>query len=149
LFEQALEFARLGGMIDITTGASKYTDPYKSVMYALEKGISIEKLTYSSDGHAGLSKLDDQGQQIGFRSAPIDQNLAETVNLVKHGGLSVSDAFKLVCTNPAKNLGISQKGRIAVGCDADMCWFDQDLQLLDVFALGTRVMNNGTILLNE
>ncbi|MEM9681155.1 MAG: beta-aspartyl-peptidase, partial [Bacteroidota bacterium] len=39
LFDHAIAFAKLGGMIDITTGASKYTDPFKAVLYALDEGV--------------------------------------------------------------------------------------------------------------
>lgn len=146
LFEQAMEFAKLGGIIDITTGASKYTDPYKSVLYALESGVSIHKMTYSSDGHAGLTKMDASGKPIGLRKAPFDQNLAEVVKLVQLGGIPISDAFRLITTNPATNLGLKNKGRIAPHCDADMCWFDEQLQLCDVFAHGQQLMKAGQIL---
>ncbi len=146
LFDQAIEFAKKGGIIDITTGASKYTDPYKSVIYALTKGASIDKLTFSSDGHAGLSKMDANGKQIGFKKAPIDQNLQETVKLIQQGGLPISDAIKLVTINPATNLGLKKKGRIAVGADADMCWFDEKMQLNDVFSKGEALLKSGKIL---
>lgn len=149
LFEQAIEFARLGGMIDITTGASKYTDPHKSVMYALEKGISIDKMTYSSDGHAGLSKLNTEGQQIGFRSAPFDQNLFETIQLIRQAQMSPAQAFRLITTNPAANLGLKNKGRIAPGYDADLCCFDEQWQLSDVFAHGKPVMLDQKITFNS
>lgn len=147
LFEQAMEFAKLGGIIDITTGASKYTDPYKSVLYALESGVPIEKMTFSSDGHAGLTKFNAQGEAIGLRQAPFDQNLAEVVKLVQLGGIPIAEAFQLITTNPATNLGLANKGRIAPGCDADMCWFDEQLQLCDVFTHGKPVMRSGKILL--
>ncbi|MCB0438268.1 MAG: beta-aspartyl-peptidase [Mangrovimonas sp.] len=146
LFEQAIEFAKLGGMIDITTGASKYTDPYKSVMYALEKGASIDNITFSSDGHAGLTKLDENGQVIGVRQAPIDQNLQEVVNLIQLGKVAIGDAFKIITTNPARNLGLKNKGQLAVGFDADLCVFDSNLNLVDVFARGQQMMANGKII---
>jgi beta-aspartyl-dipeptidase (metallo-type) len=148
LFEQAMEFAKLGGMIDITTGASKYTDPHKTVLLALENGVDIGKLTYSSDGHAGLSKLDETGRQIGFRSAPFHLNLFETLQLIRQANMSPADAFRLITTNPAANLGLKNKGRIAPGLDADMCWFDDQWQLQDVFAHGKPVMLNQTITFN-
>ena len=146
LFEQAIEFAKLGGMIDITTAASKYTDPYKAVLYGLEKGASIDKMTFSTDGHAGLTKFDDQGNPIGVRAAPIDKNLQETVSLVKQGNLPIEKAFQLVTTNPAKNLGLKHKGSIKVGYDADFCVFDEELTLSDVFAKGKLMMENQTII---
>lgn len=148
LFEQAIEFAQLGGMIDITTGASKYTDPHKTVLYALEQGISIDKLTYSSDGHAGLSKLNAEGNQIGFRSAPFDQNLFETIQLIKQARLSPAQAFRLITSNPAANLGLKNKGRVAPGYDADLCFFDDQWQLCDVIANGKMVMTDGKITFN-
>lgn len=149
LFDQAIEFAKLGGMIDITTGASKYTDPYKSVLYAMEQGVSIDKMTFSSDGNAGLDKLDENGNFIGFRRAPIDQNFAQVVALVKEGGVDISEAFKIITLNPATNLGLANKGRIQVGCDADFCCLDSDLNLQDVFAKGELVMQSGEVLVKE
>jgi beta-aspartyl-dipeptidase (metallo-type) len=146
LFDQAIEFAKLGGMIDITTAASKYTDPYKAVLYALEKGASIDKMTFSTDGHAGLTKFNEQGQPIGVRKAPIDKNLEEVVSLVKKGNLPIEEAFKLITTNPAENLGLKHKGSIKVGYDADFCAFDDDLYLKDVFAKGKLMMEDNTII---
>ena len=149
LFEQAIKFAKLGGMIDITTGASKYTDPYKSVLYALEKGVDISKITFSSDGNAGLEKLDDKGKLIGFRKAPVDKNLEEVISLIKKGGVSIEDAFKIITKNPANNLGLTNKGIIKVGADADFCVFDSDLKLMDVLAHGVLMMENYDLKVND
>ena len=145
LFDQALKFAKLGGIIDITTGASKYTDPYKSVLYALMNGVSIDNMTFSSDGNAGLTKFDAAGNVTGIKRAPIDKNLEEVVLLIQEGGVSISDAFKLITKNPARNLGLKHKGKIEVGFDADLCCFTQDLKLTDVFAKGQQMMKNGNI----
>ena len=149
LFEQAIKFAKLGGMIDITTGASKYTDPYKSVLYALENGVDISKITFSSDGNAGLEKLDDKGKLIGFRKAPVDKNLEEVISLIKKGGVSIEDAFKIITKNPANNLGLTNKGIIKVGADADFCVFDSDLKLMDVLAHGVLMMENYDLKVND
>lgn len=146
LFDQAIEFAKLGGMIDITTGASQYTKPHQSVIYALEKGASIDNITFSSDGHAGLTKFDDHKKPIGVRKAPFDQNLFEVIQLIKKGGVAIEDAFKIITTNPARNLGLQNKGQIAVGYHADLCIFNKDLELLDVFAKGQHMMKDKKIL---
>ena len=139
LFDQAIEFGKLGGMIDITTGASKYTEPHKAVLYALEQGLSIDKITFSTDGHAGLTNFDENGQPIGVKIAQVDKNLEEVVNLIKTG-FPMEEALKLITTNPATNLGLKNKGQIAVGFDADLCCFDADYNLMDVFALGQQMM---------
>lgn len=146
LFEQAIEFAKLGGSIDITTGASKFTDPYKAVLYALEKGAPLENITFSTDGHAVLRKMNENGEVIGAKVAPIDQNLAEVIQLIKKGGLPIEDAFQLITSNPAKNLGLKHKGKIAVGFDADFCVFNQELELTNVFAKGKQLMQNKNII---
>ena len=145
LFEQAIIFAKMGGMIDITTGASKYTDPYKSVLYALENNVSIDNITFSSDGNAGLDKLDDNNNLVGFRSAPFDKNLEEVINLHKLGGVAFEDSLKLITSNPAKNLGLKSKGHIKNNFDADLCFFDSDLKLSSVIANGKFMMKDGDL----
>ncbi len=129
-------------MIDITTGASKYTDPYKMVLHALDKNAPISNITFSTDGNAGLDKKDETGNLIGFRRAPITTNLSETVALIKQGGLNPELAIKLITSNPAKNLGLANKGNISLGADADFCAFDSDWKLTDVFALGKQWMRD-------
>ena len=147
LFDQAIEFAKLGGMIDITTAASKYTEPYKSVLYALDQGVAIDNMTFSTDGHAGLTQWDQNGNAIGLKKASIRENLNEVIHLIKLGGLPPEMALKLVTTGPANNLGLKHKGRIQAGFDADFCLFDDQWKLTDVFAKGNQLMRNGEILL--
>jgi len=146
LFEEAIKFAALGGSIDLTTGASKYTEPYMSVLHALEKGISLDQITFSSDGNAGLDKLDAQGNLIGFRRAVIDQNYLQFKALVQQGGVPTEQALKVITSSPAKNLGLKNKGVIAVGTDADFCCLDEDLVLQDVIAGGKLMMENEEVL---
>ena len=146
LFDQAIEFAKLGGIIDITTGASQYTAPHKSVLYALEQGADIDHMTFSSDGHAGLTKFDTNGKAIGVRVAPFDKNLEEVVLLIKKGKVAIEEAFNLITTNPARNLGLKYKGKIEVGYDADLCCFTKNLKLTDVFAKGQQMMDNGVVI---
>ena len=146
LFDQAITFAKMGGMIDITTGASKYTDPYKSVLYALDNNVSIDNMTFSSDGNAGLDKLDKNNNLVGFKSAPFDKNFEEVINLHKHGGIPIEDALKLITSNPAKNLGLKNKGQVKVNSDADLCFLNSDLKLNTVIANGKFMMQDGDLI---
>ena len=145
LFDQAITFAKMGGMIDITTGASKYTDPYKSVLYALDNNVSIDNMTFSSDGNAGLDKLDKNNNLVGFKSAPFDKNFEEVINLHKLGGIPIEDALKLITSNPAKNLGLKNKGQVKVNSDADLCFLSSDLELNTVIANGKFMMQEGAL----
>lgn len=149
LFEQAILFAKMGGMIDITTGASKYTDPYKSVIHAVDSGVDISRITFSSDGNAGLDKLDSNGRKIGVRKAPFTENYREMCALNKTGGMELQDAIKVITSNPAANLGLKNKGRIAIGADADFCLMDEDLELRDVIAMGKICMKEKDLIIRD
>ncbi len=116
------------------------------MLYALDQGVTIDKMTFSTDGHAGLTKFDEAGNAIGVKVAPVNTNLEQVQALIKHGGLQIEDAFRLNTTNPAKNLGLKRKGKIEVGYDADICCFDNELELSDVFAKGQQMMKNKSIL---
>lgn len=146
LFEQAIEFAKLGGMIDISTGGTKYDLPYKQVLYALENGVSIDNITFSSDGNAGMAIKDENGNGIDLYKAPVDLNLKQVILLIKEAGMSISDALKIITANPARNLSLAQKGVIALGNDADFCFFDSDFNLTDVIARGNRMMENSKVI---
>jgi beta-aspartyl-dipeptidase (metallo-type) len=146
LFEQAIEFAKLGGMIDISTGGTKFDLPYKQVLYALEKGVSINNITFSSDGNAGMAKKDANGNINDLYKAPVELNLKQVLMLIQEAGMSVSDAFKIITTNPARNLSLKQKGTLAVGFDADLCFFDMEFNLTDVISKGKRMMQDSQVI---
>ena len=145
LFEQAIEFGRLGGMIDITTGASKYTDPWRMVTFALDRGLDISKMCFSTDGYAGLDAIDELGNVIGTRPAPIHTNMQQALLLHTQGGLPLSEALKPITLNPATNLGLPQKGRIALGCDADFVVLDQEFKIEQVFCKGMSMMRETSL----
>lgn len=146
LFEEAIRFAKLGGMIDISTGGTKFDEPYKQVLLALEQGVSIDNMTLSSDGNAGVMIKDEEGTIVGYRKAPIDLNFKQVVKLVTNGGVDAAEAFKLITSSPARNLSLPHKGTIAVGNDADFCFLDKDYTLYDVMAKGELMMKDKVIL---
>jgi beta-aspartyl-dipeptidase (metallo-type) len=135
LFEQSIEFAKLGGSIDITTGASKFTDPYKCAIQAFEAGIDFSLVTFSTDGNAGLDKKDEKGNVIGTKPADIGANLEQFKALVK-SGFPEEESIKVVTSNPAKNVGLKSKGFIKLGFDADFCIFDSDWNLISTISQG-------------
>jgi beta-aspartyl-dipeptidase (metallo-type) len=146
LFGRALDFARLGGMIDITTGASQYTQPYQMVQDALEAGIPLTRMTFSTDGNAGLDNTDENGKLNGFKSAPVDTNYLEMKKLVLEAGVPLDQALQLITVNPASNLGLKHKGSIAPGNDADFCCLNDQLEITGVMAKGKIMMKEGEII---
>jgi beta-aspartyl-dipeptidase (metallo-type) len=125
LFFQGIEFAKMGGMIDITTGASQYIPPYKGVLVALENGVSINNMTFSSDGNGGVKKIDPVTGEETYTIAPINSNLDQLKKLIFDGGLDPNEAFKLLTVNAAKTMALKGKGLLQAGYDAEICLFDE------------------------
>lgn len=146
LFRQAIDFAKMRGMIDISTGGTKFTEPYKAVLMALENGVAIDQMTFSSDGNAGVRRFDPQTGADTYTLAPLHLNLEQTVKLITEGGLAPKDAFKLITENPAKVMNLKGKGQLAPGFDADFCFFDADYKLQSVIANGVTFMQDGEII---
>lgn len=146
LFEQGLAFARLGGMIDISTGGTQFDAPYRCVLRALEAGVALDRLTFSSDGRGGVRKTDPETGRVTYTPAPLDLNLKEMRALVQEGELPLEQALCLLTANPARTMKLKAKGRIEVGYDADLCLMDEALNLTDVFARGEWVMKEGEVI---
>ena len=138
LFEQCVEFAKMGGMMDISTGGTKFVDPWVAVGLALEMGAPLENLTFSSDGHGGVKRVDPLTGEVTYTPAPLDINYKAFVHLVKDGVLPIEKALSLITTNPAKNLSLKNKGRIKVGADADFVVLDENLAISEVYASGRK-----------
>ncbi len=143
LFNQAIEFAKMGGMIDVSTGGSQFTEPYKAILYALDKGASINNMTFSSDGNGGVRRVNPETKEETYTLAPLDGNLVQTIKLIKEGGITPKDAFKLITINAAKTMNLKNKGKIEVGYDADFCFFSPTFELHTVISLGKVMMTNG------
>lgn len=146
LFLQGIEFARLGGIIDISTGGTKYCEPYLSVLEGLDAGISIDNMTFSSDGNAGVRRKNPETGEDTYRIAPLDKNLEQTIRLITDGGLTPDKAFRLITVNPARNMKLNGKGKVAVGADADLTLFDDAWNLQCVIARGHMMMRDGAII---
>ncbi len=137
-------------MIDISTGGTKFDEPYKQVLLALDQGVSMDNITFSSDGNAGVMIKNEEGGEItGYRKAPIDLNFKQVVKLINEGGVNTSEAFKLITSSPAKNLSLPYKGTIAVGNDADFCFLEDDYTLCDVIAKGGETMMKDKVILKK
>lgn len=146
LFEQGLAFARLGGMIDISTGGTRFDAPYRCVLRALEAGVALDRLTFSSDGRGGVRKTDPETGHVTYTPAPLDLNLKEMRSLVQEGQLPLEQALCLLTANPARTMKLKAKGRVEIGYDADLCLMDEALTLTDVFARGECVMKEGEVI---
>jgi beta-aspartyl-dipeptidase (metallo-type) len=146
LFEQAKRFAKTGGMIDISTGGTRFQPPHLCVLEALECGVPIGQMTFSSDGRGGVKKVDPLTGAFTYTPAPLHLNWKEMTLLVEEGKYPLEDALRLITVNPAKNMKLKGKGHIRVGYDADFCFLDERLNISDVIARGELMMKDYVII---
>ena len=145
LFRQSVEFAKMGGTVDYSTGGTRFKQPHECAAEAIAMGVAADRISFSSDGHGGVRSTDPVTGETRYRPAPLDLNWKETVRMVKVCQMPLETALTLITQNPASHMHLPQKGRLAPGCDADICMADEQLQLTDVMAGGVMMMRNGTI----
>jgi beta-aspartyl-dipeptidase (metallo-type) len=149
LFEQAIAFAGMGGMIDFSTGGTTFDSPHRCVIQALDAGVPIHQITFSSDGRGGVRKINPDTGEDTYTPAPLHLNLQETRRLIQDAGLPPEQSLRLITSNPARTMKLTGKGRLENGYDADICLLNDDFQLTDVFARGERLMKEGIIIKKE
>ena len=59
--------------------------------------------------------------------------------MTKKVGVSLPEAIRMMCENPARILGEQTKGRLEVGCDADIVIFDEDINVKTVLVAGQLI----------
>ncbi len=148
--ESAKEFGKRGGYIDITTSSYPYfpeyeVKPSKCINILLEAGIPIEKITFTSDACGSLPGFDENGNLIKLEMGLPSANFRELMDAVNQEGVPLETAVKVLTSNPADILKLSQKGRIAVGKDADLVFIDNQ-RIYHVMAMGKFMMKDATVL---
>jgi len=157
LFKSAMAYAKKGGLIDLTTStaAGKISEERdlscgELLKKILNNGISIENISFSSDGQGSLPIFDEQGNYIRLGVGEVISLFNEVKDAVKHKGISLETALKVITSNPARNLKLNNKGKIEVGKDADFVLLDDDLEIDTVIAGGQimvramKIMVKGT-----
>lgn len=84
----------------------------------------------------GVAKLPDRTSYAGS-IATMDQVLR---NAVLNYGIPLTDAVRMISTVPASRSGLEKKGKIAIGCDADLVLTDRDLRICEVAVNGKTVV---------
>ena len=150
LFKEAIEWAKQGGIMDITSsvspesGSSHSVKSSEAVKQALEAGVNIENITMSSDGNGSMPIFDEAGNNIGVGVASQISILNEFRDMVQKENIAITDAIKIITSNIAKFTKLyPKKGCLANNSDADILVLDKDLQLQHVWARGTHMVENG------
>lgn len=148
LFQEALELARQGSVIDITAFPVEEGEDAWSAAAALtrylEAGLPADRVTVSSDGGGCFPSFDQDGRvtsiDIGSPSA-----LAETLKELLACGQPLERILPAFTSNPAKLLRLPRKGRLAPGSDADLLVLDGEGGIEDVMARGQWHVREGRL----
>lgn len=151
LFEQAKEFVRRGGYMDLTSGirASDGFEgcikPSDAIRICLEEGVPMDKLTMSSDGNGSMSvPLPDGGARLLVTRL---SSLHEEIRDAVLGGVPVETAIRVCGENPARANGLfGKKGCIRQGSDGDLLILDDRFEIDTVVARGRIMVRDGAVI---
>jgi len=136
LLEEAVKWVKAGGTVDLTAPSSTLTwELAQAVERLAEADPAWERFTLSSDGGGSMPKFDEAGNLVGYASGDVRALWASVQALVQKG-FPLEKVLRLVTSNPARILGLPQKGRIAVGYDADFLLLDENLRISVTVARG-------------
>ena len=150
VISQAIEYTKIGGIVDLSSlmrkeeGTLTGLKPDLAVKHMLNEGAVLENMTMSSDGNVPQPIRDENMKQIGRYIAPLDLNRREVRDMVNSNICNLSDALKIMTTNPARALGI-KKGSLSKGYDADLVIADriENMRVEQVYAKGKQLVENG------
>ena len=151
LFEEAVEYAKLGGTVDFTGNEDiDYWETVcdevrvsRGIKRMLDEGISSDLFTISSDGQGSLPLFSPEGQFLGIGMGQSSCLLKEVKECVEKENIPLEIAIKAITSNPARVLCLKGKGQIKEGFDADLCLMTKDLTIDTVLAKGQIMVKNG------
>lgn len=154
LFVQAMELAKMGAVIDITSGiAPEYgfegtIKPSVTIRRCLENGVDIRNVTMSSDANGSMAVYDAEGRFVGLCVTTVETMHKEFRDLALTKDMPLETALRPVTSSPAAAIGMyPAKGCVREGSDADLIIMDKDLSILKVFAMGKLAADGGEALL--
>ncbi len=118
--------ARIAVITDALRGAG--TDSDKMIIGSLKDG-------YEVDIEDGVGKLPDRSGFAG--SIATTDRLVR--NMIKLAGATVTDAVQMATLTPARIANIPRKGVLRVGFDADLCVFDDNINIIATYIKGNKV----------
>ena len=151
LFEQAKEFARLGGYVDITSGIREQdgfpacVKPSDAIKILYEEGVPMDRVTMSSDANGCMSVTLPDGSQKQLAVSP--DSFQEEVKDALLAGVPPEVVAKIVSSNPAQANGLyPQKGCLQTDSDADLIIYSDSYDVDTVIAKGQIMVAAGEAL---
>lgn len=152
VFQAGLDYAHLGGLVDFTTSTTPAlidqgeVPAAQAVKRMLDRGVPLEQITLSSDAQASLPAFDADGLLTGLEMADMRSLWQSVREGISEQAIEPAKMLATATLNPARILGLHNKGRLAVGMDADLLMIDPDTMAIDsVFGAGRLLMRNGEL----
>ena len=150
LFKVGIEYAKKGGFIDLTTSSDpKFLEPGElrageGLALLLKNGVDIKHITFSSDGNGSMPVFDNNGKLIGLGICSVKTLYREVKDSILEHNVPIEEAIRVITSNVAELLKLSNKGKIEVGRDADLVIVNKDILDIDmVIAKGKVVVEDG------
>lgn len=135
-----IRFAKAGGMLDITTSspsvAPQRIQPPEAIQLCIDENVPLERITLSSDGNGSMPAFNENRELVGLIAASPRSLYEALCDIVQRKILPLSDALRLITTNPAASLKLPRKGKVCEGYDADIAVLDNEMKIRHVFAKG-------------
>lgn len=146
LFDDALLFLAEGGAIDFTTSTTpqfleegEVSCP-QALKTILDKDLDWTRVSFSSDANASLPVFNQAGELVGMQAGKLESLFEAARVAVQKFNVPLEVAISVISANPAKILGLSGKGQLAKGFDADCVVLDpQSLAIKQVIAKGQSI----------
>jgi beta-aspartyl-dipeptidase (metallo-type) len=151
LFEEGIRYTEIGGYVDLTTstipqfleeGEVKCS---RGLRLMLERGVSINQITFSSDGQASLPYFNEDGDFAGLQVGRVSSLFKEVRSSVLDEGVPLESALQVITSNPARILKLKNKGEIREEKDADLVLLDKEKLTIDTVIAKGKVMVEGGV----
>lgn len=150
LLDAGVEWVKRGGYMDLTTSS----DPdnlekgemiaSKALKYLLDKGLPIEKITFTSDGNGSMPIFDEYGKLKGLGICSVESLYGEVKRAILTEKIDIEKALKVITSNVSDALKLISKGRIEPEKDADIVIVNgSDLAIDKVIAMGRVMVDKG------
>jgi beta-aspartyl-dipeptidase (metallo-type) len=150
IFEDSKNYGKTG-YVDITTSSWPYFQdeeikPSTALKILLQSGVPSGNITFSSDSCGSLPGFDEQGRLVKLEMGLPSANLKELTDCVLKENIPLETSLKVLTSNVASILKLSNKGFISPGMDADLLFLDSGMQMLHLLAMGKWVVKDGVII---
>lgn len=146
LLVESFDYAKRGGIIDLTCGIYEDLSPRNVILRAEVEGVPLENITVSSDGYGSWSRYDEYGNMIEIGVSSVSSLFNELKSMVLELNFDLEKALMFFTTNVSKSLNLyPKKGIIGENCDADLLIIDDNMNLVSVIANGKLMLEEGKL----